>query len=261
MNVVSQPRYHNPMISLAIGILALAAASVGIFGNVYLEDDWFLSQMKGQDGLTWIIAAGLLVLPFIKNEKIKILQAGFFAYMAYTYIFYAFAVRFNVLFLLYVVLASLSVLGLFLVFRQLARFEGKGQRGWAIKGGSIYLLFVCSVLGLLWLADIIGRLAGKPLLENPTGEPLTPVYILDLGFVIPASLYGAVQALRKKFWGRIITGVMLIMVTTMGFALMAMALGLYAFGFGFQGFLTVFWFVLGTAGLLLALFYLRSLEA
>lgn len=46
----------------------------------------------------------------------------------------------------------------------------------------------------------------------------------------------------------------------MGFALMAMAIGLYAFGFGFQGSLTVFWFVLGTAGFVLSAFYLRSLE-
>ena len=53
---------------------------------------------------------------------------------------------------------------------------------------------------------------------------------------------------------------MLVMVATMGFALMAMAIGLYAYGFGFQGFLTVFWFVLGTLGLLLSLFYMLTLK-
>jgi hypothetical protein len=98
------------------------------------------------------------------------------------------------------------------------------------------------------------------MLDTPTGEPLTPVYILDLGFVIPACLYGAIQSLRKKFWGTILTAVMLVMVATMGFALMAMAIGLYVYGFGLQGFLTVFWFVLGTSGLLLSLFYLRSIK-
>jgi hypothetical protein len=50
------------------------------------------------------------------------------------------------------------------------------------------------------------------------------------------------------------------MVATMGFALMVMAIGLYAYDFGLQGFLTAFWFVLGTSGFILAGFYLRLLK-
>lgn len=248
------------MISYAIAFLALIAASAGIFGSIYLEDDWFVSQMIGQDVLTLVVAVGLLILPFIKNKKIKLWQGGFFAYLAYTYVFYAFSVRFNILFLAYVALSSLSALGLFLIFRQLGDCDLEGPKSWVLKGGSVYLIVVCLILALLWLGDIISRLMGKPLLDTPTGEPLTPVYVLDLGFVIPTSLYGAIQALRKRHWGYILTAVMLVMVATMGLALMAMALGQYAYGFGFQGFLTVFWCVLGTCGLFLAVLYLKSLQ-
>ena len=244
----------------AIAILAMIAALIGIFGNVYLEDDWFKSQMIGQDVFTLVVAVGLFIVPFIENKKAKLMQGGFFAYMVYTYVFYAFAVQFNVLFLVYVALCSLSVLGLLIVFRELSEFSLEDSKGWALKGSSIYLVLVCFVLSLLWLGDIVGHLLGKPMLDTPTGEPLTPVYILDLGFVIPACLYGAIQSLRKKFWGTILSAVMLVMVATMGFALMAMAIGLYAYGFGFQGFLTVFWFVLGTLGLLLSLFYMLTLK-
>jgi hypothetical protein len=258
MNRKSLP--HNFLISYTIGALALIASTVGIFGHVYREDDWFLSQMVGQDVFTMVVVVVLFILPFIGNKKIKLLQGGFFAYMVYTYVFYAFAVKFNALFLIYVALCSLSVLGLFLVFRQLAGLTLEDSNGWALKGSSIYLIVVGLILALLWLGDIVGRLVGKPMLDTPTGEPLTPVYILDLGFVIPACLYGAIQSLRKKFWGTILTAVMLILVATMGFALMAMAIGLYAYGFGLQGFLTVFWFFLGAAGLLLSLFYLRSFK-
>jgi len=260
MIVKRNPRSHNFLISYAIAFLALIAASAGIFGSIYLEDDWFVSQMIGQDVLTLVVAMGLLVLPFIQNKKIKVWQGGFFAYMVYTYVFYAFSVRFNILFLVYVALSSLSALGLFQIFRQLAGCDLEGPKGWAIKGGSAYLIVVCLVLSLLWLGDIFSRFMGKPLLDTPTGEPLTPVYVLDLGFVIPAGLYGAVQALRKRYWGYIITAVMLVMMATMGLALMAMTLGQYAYGFGFQGFLAVFWFVLGTCGLFLAVLYLKSLQ-
>jgi hypothetical protein len=240
--------------------MAMLAAGIGIFGNVYLEDDWFKSQMIGQDVFTLIVAVGLFIVPFIGNKKIKLLQGGFFAYVGYTYVFYAFAVQFNVLFLIYVALCSLSVLGLFLVFRQLAVSTLKSFDGWVLKGSAIYLIVVGLILALLWLGDIVGRLAGKPMLDTPTGEPLTPVYILDLGFVIPASLYGAVQLLRRKFWGAILTSVMLVMVAMMGFALMAMTLGLYLYDFGHQSFLTIFWFAIGTLGLLLSLLFLRSLK-
>jgi hypothetical protein len=56
------------------------------------------------------------------------------------------------------------------------------------------------------------------------------------------------------------TAVMRVMIAAMGFALMGVAVGLYAHGFGLQGFLTLFWLVLGTAGLLLAVLFLRSLK-
>jgi hypothetical protein len=180
--------------------------------------------------------------------------------MVYTYVFYAFAVRFNILFLVYVALFSLSVLGLFLVFRQLADFDLESLKGWVLKGSSIYLIVVSLILAILWLGDIIGRLMGKPMLDNPTGEPLTPVYILDLGFIIPACLYGAIHSFWKRNGGYILPAVMLVMVATMGFALMAMTIGHYAYGFGLQSFLTVFWFALGTTGLSLSVFYLRALK-
>lgn len=102
------------------------------------------------------------------------------------------------------------------------------------------MIIVGSILAVLWLGDIIGRLTGNPMLDSPTDEPLAPVYILDLGFVIPAGLYGAIQSLRKRFWGYSLTAVMLVMVAVMGFALMAMTLGHYAYGYEPQSFLTVF---------------------
>jgi hypothetical protein len=260
MSTGPESHRQNLILSLVTAVLAIIAAVGGIFGNVYQEDTWFLSQMVGQDVFTLVVAASLLILPFIKTKKIKIIQAGFLAYIAYTYIFYAFGVKFNVLFLVYVALSSLSVLGLIIVFGQLAHFELKDSKGWALKGSSIYIILACLILAFLWLGDIISRLGGKPILDTPTSEPLILVYVLDLGFVIPAGLYGAIQSLRKKFWGYIITAVMLVMIATMGFALMAMTIGHYAYGFGLQGFLAVFWCVLGTLGLLLAVFYLRSLR-
>jgi hypothetical protein len=260
MNMNRSPSRHNLSISYAVAILAMIAAWTGILGNVYLEDDWFRSQMIGQDVFTLAVALGLLILPLLGNEKAKLVQGGFFAYMVYTYVFYAFSVQFNVLFLVYIALCSFSMLGLFMVFRQLSVISLMDMKGWALKGSGIYLIVVCSILAFLWLGDIIGRMSGSPLLETPNGEPLTPVYILDLGFVIPACLYGAIQSLRRKFWGILLTGVMLIMVASMGFALMAMAIGLYAYGFGLEHFLTIFWCVLGTSGVVLSLFYLREIK-
>lgn len=244
----------------SIAVLAVTAAGFGVFGNVYKEIPWLKVQIIGQDAFTVLPALLLFILSFARNRKVILIQAGILVYLIYTYVFYAFGVEFNPLFLLYVALASLSVWGLVKAALRLSSFKLKAAGGKIpnIAGG--YLLFVSLMLGFLWLGDIFGRYAGAPLLENPTGEPLTPVYVLDLGFVIPVTVYGAVLTLMKKPRGFIITAVMLPAFAAMGFALMAMALGLFAYDLPGDVFLTGFWFALGTAGLILAVIYLKELQ-
>jgi hypothetical protein len=244
----------------AIAVLAVTAAGFGIFGHVYKEIPWLKVQIIGQDAFTILAALFLCILSFTRNRKVVFIQGGILVYLVYTYVFYAFGVEFNPLFLLYVALASLSVWGLIKTAHKVSALKLKAAGGKTPNFAGGYLLFVCLMLGFLWIGDIIGRYTGAPLLENPTGEPLTPVYILDLGFVIPVTVYGAVLTLMKKNRGFIITAVMLPAFAAMGFALMAMALGLFAYNLPGDVFLTGFWFALGTAGLILAGIYLKEMQ-
>jgi len=250
----------NTVVGLILSLLSLLASVLGLFGRVYRDSDWEASQLKGQDAVTILVALGLLLFLFFDTEKTKLILTGLFGYLAYTYVTYVFGPKLNPLFLVYIALMSISIFGLVLLFRQIGRFNLSPTSGWIFRLSSVYLMAVALLLSVLWLADIVGNLKGKPLLANPTGEPLVTVYALDLGFVIPAMIYGGIQVLRKKFWGYILTGVMLVKSTTLGFALMAMALALHIRGHGLDLFLAVFWSVLALVGLGLSLLYLRAVQ-
>ncbi|MDJ0733479.1 MAG: hypothetical protein QNJ47_05215 [Nostocaceae cyanobacterium] len=252
----------NKIISISLAILALIASLTGIFANIYRDTDWIKSQLVGQDFVTVFVALILLFISFFNINKFNqsIIQVGLFGYLTYTYITYALGPKLNILFPLYVALISISVLGLITLFIQISSLNFKKTSSFIFTISSIYLILISLILSFLWLGDIIGYLMGKPLFPNPSGEPLTIVYVLDLGFVIPISLYAAIQLLRKKFWGYVLTGVMLIKSTTMGFALMSMTIGVYVYGFASELFLVIFWTVLGLVGLLLSILFLHKLQ-
>ncbi|MBN1223917.1 MAG: hypothetical protein JXB23_11775 [Candidatus Aminicenantes bacterium] len=259
MRSLNLSRSENIVLGFILAFLAFFASLFGLFGRVYRDSDWAASQLKGQDLVTILVAFVLVVLLFFDAAKTELILAGLFGYLAYTYVTYVFGPELNPMFLIYIALMSLSVFALVLVFRQIGRLEVSPVSGRIFVVSSIYLIVVAVMLSILWLADIMGNLKGKPFLPNPTGEPLVTVYALDLGFVIPAMLYGAINVLRKKFWGYIVAGVMLVKSTTLGFALMAMAVTLSIRGHGLDLFLAVFWSVLGLVGLVLSLFFLRAL--
>jgi len=115
------------------------------------------------------------------------------------------------------------------------------------------------MLTFLCVGDIIGNLKGQPLLYNPTGEPFLEVYVLDLGFVIPAFLVGSILLFKKIKLGYILTAIMLIKSTTMGLALFGMTLALYFSGYGLEWFLVYLWGGLGIIGFILSIFFLSNL--
>ena len=256
---VSENSYQK-ILGTSIAVLAVIASLGGIFGDVYRDIEWAAAQMKGQDAATIVLSAVLFALSFQRGVKSRLFQLGLFGYFAYTYTTYAFGPALNPLFIVYVALLSLSILVLITGFNRAARFTVIAESRWISITAGLYLILLSVMLGTIWTGDIIGNLRGAPLFENPTGEPFLVVYALDLGFVIPVSIYGAVNLFRKKRIGYIVTCFMLVKSATLGFALIAMTVALYLQGYGLEMFLVVLWGIIGAAGLLLSILFLRRLR-
>lgn len=247
-------------ISILIAGLGIFASLFGIFGDIYTDHPWTVAQLIGQDVATIIIAAVLILLTRFNNAKVILVQTGIFGYFTYTYITYTFGPTLNIMFLPYVAIVSLSVLGLIVTFGQIGKFKISGRPSVVFTISGIYLIVLAGMLGCMWLADLISTMRGTPLFANPSGEPFLTVYALDLGFVVPISLVAAIQLFRKKQLGYILTTFMLVKSTTVGLALIAMALSLALKNYGLDIFLTILWFVIGGLGLVLSIITLKQLQ-
>jgi len=247
-------------ISILIAGLGIFASLFGIFGDIYTDHPWTVAQLIGQDVATILIALTLLVTIRYNGVKTNLVQAGIFGYFTYTYVTYTFGPALNIMFLPYVALMSLSVLGLIVTFGQIGKYQISGRPSVVFTISGVYLIVLAAMLGCLWLADLVSTLRGTPLFANPSSEPFLTVYALDLGFVVPISLVAAIQLFRKKQLGYILTTFMLVKSTTVGMALIAMALSLALKNYGLDIFLTILWFVIGGLGLVLSIITLKQLQ-
>ena len=235
-------------LNLISALFAVVVSALGIFTSLYTDIAWAAAQMKGQDAVTIAAAAVLIISSLRRGSKSMIISAGINTYLIYTYFFYALEVRLNPLFHFYLAIVLLSLISLIKSIRSLSGIESTSVGAGAKAFGIIYLCAIASVLAFLWNADIISTLAGSPLLETGTGEPLTIVYVFDLTFVIPAIVYSVYLLKKGRAFGVPLTGIMLVKCVTMGAALLGMTVGAWSCGFRIDTFLAVFWFLLAAAG-------------
>jgi len=95
--------------------LAAIASALGLgLPDLYRETAWTVPQVRGQDFVTLVVVPALFAAPSKarRGSARGAIWIGLLGYLFYTYTGAAFAYRFNELFLLYVVLFSLSIFAL-----------------------------------------------------------------------------------------------------------------------------------------------------
>jgi hypothetical protein len=136
--------------------------------------------------------------------------------IAYQSVLFLFGTPFNAFFFLYVAMLSLSIWALVaLVARMpIARLaEEIGARA-PVRLVAGYLLLNAALFLGLWLQATVPAVlsAGPPAFLDGTGMTTGPVQILDLGFTLPLMTLGAVLLLRRRPWGYVLTGTLLVML-------------------------------------------------
>jgi hypothetical protein len=249
-------KYKNALIIILplIGLLAIFAAGMGFLdqtpgesfeftnhrgetvmingrGLYFYDTVSMAAQQQGNDFILLMVGLPLLAistgLALRGSLRGHLLLTGTLGFFLYTYMSMAMLTSYNNLFLVYVVLFSLSLFAFILSMMAFNldelpyRFCEKLPRGW-IAG---LLFLVGGFLLIAWLGRV-----GQPLMQNetPALENTTTLVIqaMDLGLVVPLCVLGGILLLRRNPWGYLLASVALLKGVTMGLAVSTMAVNM-----------------------------------
>jgi len=238
-------------LSLSITVLALVAASAGLFWQggsgpftfttlrgeqveiygqgLYQYDTPIVALgFKMADAVTLGLAIPLLVLALMLYRRGAlrggILLAGVLAYLLYNYSSLAFGAAFNNLFLVYVAVMALS---LFAFVIALGAFDPVALVTHCLptlpqRAIGLYLIASGVILLLLWLvlSIIPALLQGK---APPEVWSYTTVvtFVLDMGIIAPALIVAGALLLRRAPFGYLLSAVLLVFTVILGVNLTA----------------------------------------
>lgn len=252
-----------------IAALTLVSCIISISTNsIYQDGEWANAQWLGQDIVTITLALPLLLISLFKgirgnNPKWALVYCGILLYFTYTYSFFMFVANLTFLYLFHLPVYGLSMIGLVVtciaLFNQNTGYSFENRR---LKGGIIlYLLLISLMISFLWLNDIMAHLFNPDhLSDTPDGEAPLIIYSLDLALIIPLMIASAISIHKKLRWGYILNGIILTKTSTLGFALMAMAVSMYSQNLNPDILLIVLWCIIGVIGTMLTIFYLKELK-
>ena len=202
-----------------VTIVLLVVVSAGgalASSRLYRDNPLITATFRGQDWVTLLVAVPLLTVGLILERRGslrgRLLWLGMLYYAMYSYLFYAVGAAFNGFFLLYVAIFGLAgyaslIAVLRIDFEPLtATLGSRTARGMAIG----YLLLVATGLGLLWtgisLSFLVTGVVPAPIVAS--GHPTGVVFAIDLVFIVPPMVIGAVGLIRRRALGWILAATM-----------------------------------------------------
>ncbi|MEJ2151160.1 MAG: hypothetical protein P8Z40_17050 [Chloroflexota bacterium] len=218
-------------LTVPIVILLAVAAGGGLFvGGLYRDSPNLVAQAVGQDAITLAVALPTLAISgFLASRgfrRARLVWLGGLIYTVYTYVGYAFSVRFNPLFLVYVALLGCSTYALIggLVATDMAALKAAFTERTPVKAVSIFLGVLAALFYLLWLSDAVpATLSGNPsqsLID--AGTPTNFVHVLDMAWMLPAAIIAAVSLWRGKPLGYTLAGAVLTFLVLLALAVLSM---------------------------------------
>ncbi|MET9232228.1 hypothetical protein [Lentzea sp. NPDC003310] len=214
------------IVSWLLAAVLVPATLYGLLSDrAYRLDQTLRLESVAQDVLTLAIVP-VLVLAGRRaragSAAAHLLWLGLLAYVAYTYLIYAFGVPQNSAFLLYVAAVALSVAAL---VDGVARVEVRQLRLGDHAGAGWFLIAIGLAFAGLWLSDLLPSLGGLPGTIG-VGELPYPVYVVDLAFALPAITATGVALVRRHPAAPVLAAVVLVKIVTLGLAIEAMAITL-----------------------------------
>jgi hypothetical protein len=160
----------------------------------------------------------------------RLFAAGLFGYFFYQYLEYSVTWAFGPLFLLFVAIFASSLAGLVWLGVGIARDGAAGRftEGFPGRPWAVLSVALASLLTLLWLQRIATALGGDLASAGLKGETTLTIQALDLGLLVPASLFIAVLAWRRHPYGYVLAASFAVTFVAMASAIVGMLLSAWA---------------------------------
>jgi hypothetical protein len=217
----------------AAGLAAVVASLAGFIPGLYRDPGVVIAQTHGYD-VGNLIAAAIFGLGLIWSSRGsargRLVAIGALTCLVYSYVTYAFLIVLNPVTLLYIAvlgLAAWSVVAGLLRFDWSEVVDPKRPR-LLRRATAAFMLAVVVVFAANWLRQIgasvmSGRLP-TDLVAN--GWPMNPVWVEDLGFVLPLIGLGGVLLLMERHNGVLIAMAMLVFQPLLSVTLFSMSVSM-----------------------------------
>jgi hypothetical protein len=216
---------RNRRLSLAywlsgmLAVVALVASAIGVFyPDIFRDTAVTAGNARGTDLVILVVAIPALVIAMALTARgslrAQIVWLGALGYILYNAIFFAFAVAFNPLFLVYIAVLSLALWSLvaLLMALDVARLCAHFTEHLPIRTIALYLIITTALFALTWLRDIVPALVSgsTPASLHGTKMLTNPIQVVDFAAGFPLTVLAAVWLWRRKAWGYALAGLFLV---------------------------------------------------
>lgn len=220
-------------VPIVVGAMTASLAGLLAPGTYAVETPNWAGQALGQDAVNLVVYPAMAVLAWRASRgslRAYLWWLGATAYSAYSYLLYAGFVHFSGWFLVYVATFGSSTVALAVGVVALdarvlqARFRADGP----VRPVGTVLAGLGVMFTLLWLSEVVpAMLAGDvPQGVVDAGLATNPVWVLDLGLVLPAMTATGVLLRRGRARGYLLAGPLLAFGVMMGMAIIGMLVAL-----------------------------------
>jgi hypothetical protein len=187
------------------GLAAAIASLAGFIPGVYRDPRAVIAQSHGFDigDLIAVLILGLgLTWSARGSVRGRLVATGALGYLIYSFVTYAFLIVLNAATVLYIAVLGFGVWSFITGFAAV-----DDQEADQLAAGHIYqrltagfMIVIAALFALTWLREIAGSVvSGRlPAALASAGWPMNPVYVLDLGFVVPLVVMGGLRLVRAK---------------------------------------------------------------
>lgn len=193
-------------------------------------------QGIAQDVVTLCFGVPILLFALYLTRKGwmrgRILLAGTLGYFFVTYLLYMLMSMYNNLFLIYVILTSVSffALSLTLFSFDLNKLYLYFKKSRAVKGVGGFLIFNATIMGLLWIGVVVPPLLNGSIPIQVEHYTTLVVQGLDLALLLPIAFVAGVLLLKDKPLGYLLVPVYMHFLALLMTALSAKIIGMSLLG-------------------------------
>lgn len=195
--------------------------SVKLYGDgIYAYDSFSKGAInKGTDLAMLLIIPIFLIITvnYNKSKKTRFIHAGLLSGIVYYSFCISFGVIYNALFPIYLLLFSSSFFLMIMSLKNIIEEDNipSNLKTKTLKGTSIFLFIEgCSVL--IWLSIIIPALLSGTPIETIDIYTTEPTFLIDLGILLPTSIFAGWMLMNRKPIGYKLTPILLMLIVVVG---------------------------------------------